>query len=313
MTPSTLQPNVHRLQGKPLRRWWQSGDLFVNPFKKRSKVEDPYLNSSVRAHVTFLGQLPFGMGLMYYLAGPESIKMLLLAGLAWVAMFVHLRHAFKKHQKILQEVTVTEVGLNVKSAWFNRQIRWDEIKDCFPIQNNFRVIACTDGEEYLLSPDLTDSEGLFDKISKRLPKPMDVYTQNLRLPDGLMDGAVMACLAIIVAGTFPVLRWLLYRGAMSTEDVITMLITAAVLVSLAVAYWIFHNKKVAQTIRLGPSGCHIKTRSGSHTIRLDQLSKVSKLGGLYRIQTRDGWFIALIDKTEPMSKTLLTREPLRLQ
>ncbi|SRR5579885_766822 len=296
---------VHRLQGKPLRRWWQVGDLFA--LKRKSIKEDKYQNPSIRAQLLFLLQLPFGMALMSHIAGPSptTTKMLILAGVAGVAVFTQLAYAFKQHCKILTEVEETGDGIVLKAPFFTRRIHWSELNDFYSVDNDDYLLETTSGEDYVLSGDLTDSAGLFERLRQHVPKSTDVYSCNFRVPIGFIDSATMASFAVILASVFPFLTWLFVRPPLSQETIVTQVAIAVLLVPLSVAAWRIHLNKTAEIFRIGDTSCMVRTRTGRQRFAVDQITAVKKILGYTLVKSRIGWFFLIADKSEPARAKLL--------
>lgn len=305
LIPATQTSNIYRLEGKVLRRWWQTSAFFSSPFRRKKAEPDKYENPAIKSQLAFVLQLPFGIGLMLYLAGPPGIKMALMGGAVGVLMLVQLFFTFKHHCKYIVEVQEQDSGLVLKSPQVNRTVRWSEIVDFFAIQNGDYLLQCTNGDDFILSEDLTNSKKLFDRILAIKPKTSEQYSYSYRLPNAFLDGPAIASFALIIAFSFPIIRWVVQTGKV-TEIPLTEAIAAAITISLVVAHWRISQTKVAELIRFGKHSILTRARIGkTSTVQLDEIRSIKRFLGFHTIKTRHGWFLFLADKKEPASAKLL--------
>lgn len=292
---------THKLEGKPWKQWWQIADIFK--LRQTPLDQDRYQNANLRAQLTFLLSLPFFIAFQLHIA-PQSSKLALLAGAVGVAMGIFLYLTFKQHCRYALSARRDDNGLFVQSPICKRRIPWHEMRESYINQNGDCELILNDGVEVILSKDLTDSQTLFEEISKRSPNFEDGSSYNYRLHCALIDGASMACFAIIVACLFPVFTWLCYPER-NPKSAIEMLKFSAVVVPLALAYWRWNLVKFAEVVRIGDNECSIRTRKQALRFTWSDLKAVKRLGGFILLQTRKGTFMLLANKKEPVSQKLM--------
>ncbi len=304
---------IHRLEGKDRWRWWQMHGFFSSPFK-RKREEDKFKNIAIQHQLLFLTQLPVGVGIMLYTVGMDGLRMAAVGAFAWVIAFIFLILTFKQHCKYIVEVYEQPSGLLLKSPMLSRTIRWGEISDFFELKDGDYLLQSRDGADFILTTELTDSEGLFKRIQAVVPKNRDPYNVNFRLPNSHMDLPRMVCFAISLAVTFPFITTLAYPERHTEPISIVSIIGSIVAISLVVAYWKFTWTKVAELVRLSDHSCQIRTRSGNvNQIPLDEITDVKRLGEFHLLKSRrQGWLIILADKTETVSVKLLETNMLTL-
>jgi hypothetical protein len=297
----TVLPKTHKLQGRPLRQWWQIADCFALGIRRSPKPQDKYANTAMRTQLTFLCQLPFSMALCYHLAGAAAIKVLLLASAAAFVILLAFLAAGRRHLRYALEVQEAEAGLLVKSLGFQRQIGWHEIAELFPTQNGeFFVLDCRTQGQFFLSNDLTDFDSLCQLIRSKVGPPPIAYKENHMLPPGFVDAGVTACIAIIFACVFPFLRWILDGcdpGSYSLAGGVV-----AVLVTLASLWiWRIQVRKVAWLTRVGPSSLLFRTQAGLKEVAWEQLTNIKVLGSVFVVKSRNDWFLVLAEKKGPLA------------
>ncbi len=298
MPPGT---SVHHLRGKALRQWWQISS---------GKVREMSRNDQLRQYVVFLVCMPFFAVGSYYVGGPKVMTAIWLSVLVWLGIFVLLLSSVRRHLYRVLEVRVSEDGLELRSLFFTRKIRWLEIVDFFSTGNletghNDFALECSTGEQFFLSKDLTDSNQLFATISRCMSRPGIAYDITYDIGDGLIDGAIGASFAVMVALLFGPSRWLLTTSHPGINDVVTNLVIPVLLTGLPLFCWWLHVTKVPRLVRAGTSGLYIKTRSGTRVIGWDQITSIKRIIGWMVIRSRSGWFVMYAPKKEPMTEKLL--------
>jgi hypothetical protein len=214
---------------------------------------------------------------------------MLLAGLAGLAVFTQLIAAFKQQCKIIHKVTETEEGLILEAPRVRRTIRWGEIKDFFPIASNDHVLD-TGKEQFVLSSDLTHSAELFDHLLQRLPKNVEKFAQNYRLPNGFVDSGSMACFAIMLSVILAFLAAVLVQQKPLSE---LKLESILIVVALPVTVWVWKTltHKTAEIFRISDTACRFYTRAGEFSASREQITAIdSWLPGCVVVRTRTGWF-----------------------
>lgn len=303
LVPSTSD-SVFQLKGKPLKQWWQIGDEF-RLVRNLNAPLDKYENAAIRSTLIFCLTLPFGMALMYHAAGPESIKVVIIASLVGLIMAVHMFLSFRQHGKIAVDVRLSDSGIRVKSPLLQaRDIGWGEVAEFFEIQNGDYVLLTTKGEDFVFTSELSNSETLFKRIKELRPRQKELYIINTRLPNSFIDGMIAACLAIVIASVFPIIQLLVYNrtGALTIDR----LVFAGVAVLLAVAFYRLQMSKMAELIRFGDDHVLVRTRSGAMTQMLrSEVKNIKKLGACYLISTSSGMFFTIAEKTDAASAKML--------
>lgn len=295
------QDERFRLTGKPLKDWWQIGDM-NRVFRRLGEPLDKYQNPIIRAALLFILVLPFHCAILLKTVGLQGIKLIMLASLAAVALFIQMAIAYRQHCKIVVEVMIVDSGMRLKSPiMLDRTVQWIEIADFFEIQNGDYVLLTTRAEDFVLSCDLTNSATLFEKIRSRCPQHKEKFHTNVRLPNSFVDGANGACLAIGIACTFPILSAAAYGVQVKADS----FLIAAIGMLVAIVMWRIHVTKLAELVRIGDSTIAIHTRSGVVHMRREDIRRIRKLGGLYLIHSSKGTFWTLIDKKETATAKLL--------
>ncbi len=290
--------SVHRLEGNVLRQWWQISS---------GKSRDVYKQDAIRACIVFLASLPFMSILLWYIEGVACAKILLLSFAVWLTQFLLLLWMAQRHLFHIIEVRAHEHGLELRSLYFKRSVRWLEINDFFPIDNTRTdakefVLDCTNGEHFFLSTELTDSKKLFDLINRNVARPTRTYDISFQLPYGFIDSSIAAVIAITIALIFALLGPYV-RGSALPKPIDFVLPALIALVCLA--YFLPQIIKMPELMRAGPSGLNMRTRWQNKTVSWDEIKKISKIGPWFLIVSRLGWFIVLADKKEPMTEKLL--------
>ncbi len=296
--PMPTGASVHRLQGKALKQWWQISS---------GKSKDAYKNNAMRSYLVFLATLPFGSALLWYIGGVDCAKTLLCAFVVWLIQFLLLCWVVRRHLCHVLEVRASEDGLELRSLLFKRKIRWMDIADFFPTGNNHSgynefVLDCTNGDEFYLSKELTDSSKLFDLINQKRSRPAVSYALNHQLLYGLIDSAIGAVFAVTVAIVFALIGPHITKAAQWNPCDFAIIVIFAL---VFVPYFCLQIIKMPELVRVGHSGLKIRTRWQSKVIPWDQVTKITKIGTWLIVQSRQGWFIMFADKNEPITEKLL--------
>jgi hypothetical protein len=218
-----------------------------------------------------------------------------------VALFIQLLVFARKHLNRVLEVQVSEIGLDLKSPFLKRSIRWDQIRDFYEIQDDDYILDTTNGDEFILSCELTNSDQLFQSITSRAPKPPTKFSYNQRIRNDFVDSCSMGCFAIIIvclANTF-------LRSYTANEQRIQSIAIATVCILLVTIWWRLNLSRFAYLVRVGDQSFYIRTCTGGREIRWDELTNVKQRGVLFYVSTRSGWFVILADKVGPVSAPLI--------
>lgn len=294
--------STHRLEGRALKRWWQVDGFFSIAQKK--PMEDKFSNGAIRSQLMFFMLLPFATALYCYvnINTPSAMtpRLLLLAVVAAV-FFIHFVLTARRHLNRIVEVQVSEIGLDLKSPFLKRSIRWDQIRDFYKNQDGDYMLDTTSGDEFILSNELTNSDQLFDFINRRAPKPSTKFSFNYHARSDLVDSASMACFAVIVAcSTY------FFASYASIDERIQAYAIAAGGILLSAIWWRLQLTRVACLTRVGDQSFYIRTRTGSREIRWEELTNVKQRGVLFYVKARStGWFVILADKEGPVSAPLI--------
>ncbi len=287
-TPSEI--SVHQLRDRALRQWWQIS---------RPRPDDQYMNVGIRASVPFLACLPLGSILLYYIGGAKALTTICLCSLAWLGMFVlFLSHARRQLYNVLQ-VQVSEEGLEFRSLFFTRKIRWLDIVDFFPagntevVQNEF-ALDCRSGEQFLLSKDLTDSAKLFDLINLRIPRPTVSYELTAQVRPRFSRKTIVTISIFIIV----------YEIVITIFPVVNLAILILLLGFSPFLFWLLATK-MPYLMRSGRSGIYIRTPYQCKVIPWDQITNITQIGLWLLVKSHLGWFLVFADKKEPMTEKLL--------
>ena len=147
----------------------------------------------------FLATCPVSVAFMLYQALPYAlahhqelkvVQLVAMVAVVWLVQAYMLVRAGRNHMRIAHEVTATEEGLEIRSPFFKRSIRWHEVSDIFQVGNadqgyDMHELDCSNGETILLSSKLSDSYRLFELIENKLSRtPRPSFQHNLRISDG---------------------------------------------------------------------------------------------------------------------------------
>ncbi len=225
----------------------------------------------------------------------------------WFALVAMLLLFFRKHRYRIVSVTASEAGLELRSPFLLKNVRWLDIEDFFPTSTidpwEF-VLQCRDGNEFFLSRDLTDSATLFASIERRRPCASETYELNTRIPDGFFD---LCKLALASSGLC--LGWLVYQclqsGIHVGGNMLANLAVMGPICALAAAWCWMHLRKTPQLIRVGPSSIHIRIGNQRQNIKWDQVTGIRNFAGLLIVNTGLGWFRYMGEKSDPLRAKLI--------
>lgn len=305
-------PSVHRLETTAVKQWWQVADAFkLIP----RRTQDPFRNDALRSAASFLATLPFGVALMLYQAVPYAIthhqelkvlQLVAMVGVVWLIQAYMLVRSGRNHVRIVHEVTATEEGLEVRSPFFRRNIRWHEVSDLFQVGNTDQgygmyELDCNNGETVLLSSQLSNSYRLFELIENKLARtPRPSFQHNHRISDGFFDMIPMTVSAIYIALIFSLVK----ATALPTLPEVAMMI--GLLSAISGLGW-FYKNKIPQLVRYGDSEIYVRTRTQTRLINWDQVRQIKRFAGITILKTRSNWFAIFVSKTEPLYEKLQCR------
>lgn len=291
--------STHRLEGRALKRWWQ-----VDSISRKKSMEDKYINGAIRQHITLLILLPFATALYCYVYKDHLSALnsrFFLIAIVVVALIIQLLMFARKHLNRVLEVQVSEIGLDLKSPFLKRSIRWDQIRDFYKTQDDDYILDTTGGDEFILSSELTNSEQLFQSITGRTPTPPTTFSYNHRIRNDFIDSCSMGCLAIIIA----CLAHLFLGSYTTNEQRIQSIAIATVGILFGTIWWRLHLSRFAYLVRVGEQSFYIRTCTGGREIRWDELINVKQRGVMFYVNTRSGWFVMFADKGGPVSAPLI--------
>lgn len=299
--PLPAGKSSHFLKGTPLKQWWQISSRSANTN-----------NPAIQNLLVFLLTLPFVASVAYGNC-PVSGKggFLVLTAFIWLsAALIFLRIAHRHLYHVL-EVRASDEGLEFKSLFWKRKIRWLDISAFFPtgqreIARNKYVLETNNGDEFLLSKELTESAQLFDLIRQRMPRTNESFQYNHRALEGFLDSSMVMSFAIVLAFVFPILWSLLV--ASTQPDVNKILLAAAGILISGSILW-FHISKIPETVRVGDRYLFLRTRLSAHTIPREQIISMKQVGSLLFLRWSQGWFMILTEKNEPITGKLIECKP----
>lgn len=297
----------HRLEGVALKRWWQVKDFFSVKLCKPLE-EDKFRNRAIQQQLMFFMTLPFGLGIYIYAAattnktGDWNIvwEFMLLNFCFIVALLVHLLLNLKKHLYRALEVDVTETGLELRSTFFRRTLRWDQIGDSYVNQDGDLILESSTGEEFILSAELSDFDTLSRVVEKRSPKKTAQFSYNNRVPNEYFDSFSAACLAVVIA-----LLAVGVRPGVNMETFLPALAGSVVGCFVIAAIRQFHMRRMVRLVRLGNSSILLATSNDKKEIAWERIVSVKKLGSLFLVKTNSDWFMVAADKKEPVAARLI--------
>lgn len=315
---SPKSANIFELDNHSRKQWWQISQFFSLLPKKEA---DPFFNVTLRSIAMFLVMCPIHVVFMLYIACQKPINqtqqlalvhLVLLAGLVWCIQAWLLLKAGRNHARIVHSVEPVEGGLKFKAPYFTKHIHWFEITDVYPlttVENNFKFyqVDCNNGEYFLLSEKLSNCKELVELINGKISAVVRIdFDENLRVPDALFDGAIIASSAILIAVGFSVFSKPVFPS-------IQQLIVFS-LVCLAVQLFLrFHNSKIPQVIRVGQRGLYLRSRTQSKFFQWDEIKELKGVGPFRLLKARSDWFVLFLSKKEPVAQKLIEqREKLLL-
>lgn len=294
--PALNGVSVHQLDSDSHRKWWQIKNFFS---LRQKQDQSNFRNQGLTTSFVFLITCPLHLAIMIGTALPSVVaehkeiallKLVLFTVVAWAILANAFVAVFRRHQRIVHQVIATDDGLEVSSPFFNKKIRWGEIRDAFEVgnpENGYDMLQLdyTGGESIFLSKSLSNSEQLFALIENRLKwTPRMTFQLNHRLSDEIFDMCSLSMTAVAVAVVFTL------AGAASLQRLenVAILLVLAVLVG---AYKWFCHHKTAQLIRIGKSEIYIQTRNQSKLLNWDQIKGIKRIPilGLTLLKTRNEW------------------------
>jgi hypothetical protein len=303
---------VYRIEGKALQQWWQV-DAFLSVKKKPDTL---YTNHAARCAFLFLLTVPvyIYMGATHnqWHAGGQ-IRFIALGLVTWFSGLCAFALVARRHLRLLLEVRLSDEGLDLNSLFLHRKIRWLDVVDFFPSGNSLVghkefVLNCRNGEQFILSADLTNSDELVAQINRRMAPATTSFDSSIRTGDGFFDmPATMMGFALLLAVLIGPIRWLLFTSQITTAGIIANCVIPASFAIIPLAWWWFIRTKVPQLIRIGSSGISLQTRANKYLVRWDEVTAIRKIGFLLLLRSRAGWFVMLADRKEPVIQNLLDR------
>jgi hypothetical protein len=304
--------NTFELDRHSRSQWWQISQFFKLIPKKEP---DPFLNTTLRSIAMFLVMCPIHVVFMLYIALQKPVNqtqqlsllhLVLLAGVVWLIQGWLLLRAGHNHARIVHSVVPVEGGLKFQAPFFTKHIHWFEITDIFPlgtIENNFKFyqVDCNNGEYFLLSDRLSNCNELVELIDGKISGVVrENFEENLRVPDALFDGAIIASSAILIAVGFSVFQKPVFPS-------IQQLIVFAAVYLCVHLFIRFHNAKIPQIIRVGEPGLYLRSRTQSKFFHWDAIQQIKSVGPFRLLKTRTDWFVLFLSKREPVAQRLLER------
>lgn len=302
-----MATSTHKLAGNELKKWWQVNDFF-KIFGSKSE-QDKFNNPALKKQMHAALMVPFAIGILAYavLTSDKPIAPNVLAGLiagaciVLAAVYAHLVLTFHHQLFRIQQVEITDVGLNLKSCWLKRNIRWDQIQEHYYLnQDNDFVLRTNANEEFILSAELTESGKLFSAIENRANKPATIFTSTYRLPDSVIDGFSGACLIVAAVLLASNLR------ALSIGKFDSQTILVAIFALIMYPLWMsFQRRKIVRSIRSNAQTVSIRTASGAQSLQWNEIESVKKAPVGFTLNTKRGKFHVLIDKNEDTATLLI--------
>jgi|GEM_PF-1381149 len=315
-TPASISSDshVHKLEGRPLRQWWQIDDLFA--LKRKSFEQDKFQNQALRSHVAFFATLPFVAGLILYTAGMAYAPVILLPLLLLLTPLVlHFIDAYRRHARRVLEVQNLSNQLILKSPGLEKRIMLAEVREFFPVSSGDYILEINNGEYFVLSRELTKSDQLFAHLSQSLHGKAAASGGNYLLPGYMTDSMEMACLAIIVAVLSPyafrlvAILFGLKQAAGATafgSTELTGLFLSLVFVGLCLVFRNAVLSRFAELVRLSEYSCAVRTRRGYSSIPVESIKSVRRIFGHTLVSHNNGWFITISDKGESTNEKLMS-------
>ncbi len=310
LNPVVSGPSVHKLDRDALWKWWQMSQAFALIPKRTT---DSFTNHTLRMSMLFLLTCPVHLAFMLYMTVPSAlaehkefavVKLAAMTVLVWLSQLWLFILAGRRHIRIAQQIVATEDGLEISAPFFKKKVLWSEINDVFPVGNfesgyDLHEVDCNNGEWFLLSEKLSESNRLLALIESKLSRKLrPSFSLNYRIPDGVMDSVPMALWAVLIAISFSL------AAATKVPTLSQLAIFAVVIAGAAAVRWLFVNK-VAQLVRIGESEIYLRTRSQSQLIAMDGVKEIKKLGNFLVVKTRSNWFALFLSKKEPVNEKLL--------
>jgi hypothetical protein len=310
MSKNTLstspKPIIYRLEGRPLRQWWQMSDFFALAVIPK-KSHDRYKNATIRSQLAFVLSIPFYMVLHYRILGHADFKLDAFIGAAGLATIAMLIGTFKEHRKTVLAVQQDADGLTLISALFKRRIGWAQIRALFQLANDDYVLETSNGDEFILSCDLTDRDLLLHEIKDKAPKFPESFDLSYRVPNDAVDGLTMVCFAITLAALASTRKFFLQPGPFPTSEILSAVgIAISIIVPIAII-WRFLLTRAARMVRIGSTSCAISTGTGRHVLRFDEISLAKRFGPYVFVKSESGLFMIASEKNEPTTNKLLTQ------
>ena len=291
-------------------QWWQTSQFFKLIQKKEP---DPFLNHTLRSIAMFLVMCPIHIVFVLYIAFQKPINqtqglaLIHLTGLGLVVWFIQgwlLLKAGRNHARIVHSVIPVEGGLEFQAPFCKKRIHWFEITDVYPlrtVENNFTLyqVDCNNGEFFLLSERLSNCQELIELIDGKISGSVRMdFQENMRVPDALIDSAIIASSAILIAVGFSVFQ----RPVMPSIEGLTIFSAVALAVHLFIR---LHNEKIAQVIRVGEPGLYLRSRTQSKFFPWHQIEQVKSVGPFRLVKGHTDWFVLFLSKKEPAGQKLL--------